>query len=250
MRLGATLLFLLMSSVTSIPSHAEPLNLRNPNPRQVMVQFEVSPVDRPGSLDASYTEFVPAWFQPTERPGEVRVIIAGSVVEESLFANHNPKPGSFSDFVWIFDVLSGHVISAALSGSVITKVRWGFITAQTEARIQVRLTTLETLGFAPARELFGRFVFPSCGAGDAKCTLIDATCFDPASGYVNAVGETAARSRGLTTRIFSSLGEARFAELDPTRLLRASAPGSRRSSAQIESSIVKSLRNVGSLAPR
>jgi len=48
--------------------------------------------------------------------------------------------------------------------------------------------------------------------------------YDPATGYVNAVGEIVARWNGIETRAFSTLGEARFSETAP--------PASRQSAAR------------------
>jgi hypothetical protein len=97
---------------------AEPMDLNDPRPRWVTIAFEDSPPHQPGRLDTRYTPALPAWLEP-EAPGRLRVTLARGLVEQYLMAADDPKPGSFGDFVWIFDASSGDVIQT--SGSTSTR---------------------------------------------------------------------------------------------------------------------------------
>lgn len=213
---------LLLSLLSQAPAFAEPMNLGDPQPRWVTARFEVSPAQRPGQLDTVYTQEFPAWFAPDDVEGRVKVTIDGGIVEQYLLAEHRPVKGSFSDYVWIFDVPSGHVTSATVAGRLIRTLDWGFFTSEVEASIRVQMATRSETGapalagFASPRSRLGQLLFRFCTVGDGKgCTRVSAVPYDPRSGYVNAVGPILARSRGITTRAFSPLGEARFGEIDP-----------------------------------
>ena len=63
---------------------AEPMDLRNPEPRWVNVRFEMSPADLPGQTDTVYSDPVAAWLEPGSGDPERTVTIDGGVVEERL----------------------------------------------------------------------------------------------------------------------------------------------------------------------
>ena len=60
---------------------AEPMDLRDPEPRWVQVRFELSPSDQPGQTDTVYSPPFAAWLESGERPGEVSVTVDGRTVE-------------------------------------------------------------------------------------------------------------------------------------------------------------------------
>ena len=50
---------------------AEPMDLRDPQPRWISVRFENSPSDRPGQLATDYAAELPAWFEPDRASSRV-----------------------------------------------------------------------------------------------------------------------------------------------------------------------------------
>jgi hypothetical protein len=210
------LLSLLPGLLLSSAAGSEPLDLLDLRPRWIHVAFEISPTDRPGQLDSVYTPEFPAWLEPAERPGEVRVTIPGSAVERHLLVNQQPVAGSFSDFVWRFDAATGQVLSASLSGALLKRIDWGFFSSEVEAQIEIAMDTRGAAGYREPRSLLGERLHDFCAPSDTPdCTLVEPAHLDDRSGYVNAVGVVSARSHGITTTSFCPLGEAIFRELAP-----------------------------------
>ena len=92
------------------------------------------------------------------------------------------------------------------------------------------MSTVRSAGLRAERQLLGQRVFDVCDADDGACTLVAPAPYDPATGYVNAVGLISARTRGAGADSFSTLGEARFTELHPegTPAVAASGPAPER----------------------
>jgi hypothetical protein len=202
---------------------AEPMNLANPEPRAVWVRFEVSPPEHPTRTDALYSPALPAQLAPGPLPGQLSVTVPGRLVERHLLADHAPVPGSFSDFVWVFDAQSGHVRSARVSGVLVQSVRVGLGTWSVAAPIRIEMDTASPAGFEDARQLFGRSVHRFCVPNASRgCQAVAARPYDPATGYVNALGAISADSGLVQIRSFSPLGEAVFSEAEPT--LAAESP--------------------------
>jgi hypothetical protein len=190
------------------------VNLQDPSPRWVAVRFEVSPADRPAQVRSYFTTRLPARLEPTDRPGEVRLTIDGRFIEQHLMVGEEPSPGSFSDFVWIFDSETGHVRTATFSGILLRELGWGFAAWKTDARVEVQMDTREAVGFEPSRFL-GKSYPRLCATRDpSRCTIVEPQPYDPTTGYVNAVGRVTAHSGGLQVKSFSPLGEAIFSEID------------------------------------
>lgn len=194
---------------------AAPLDLGDSHPRWIVVRFENSPPDRPERLAATYTEPLAAWLEPDADPQQVRVTIAGSVVERGYFQRTRLRAGSFSDYVWIFDRSSGDVISASLTGTLIRRFNVGPLSPEIDTHIEARMTTRKPSGFRAPYEILGQLVFPHCDASDDACTLIAPARLDPRTGYVNAVGSIVGSAFGASTRTFSAIGEAVFSERAP-----------------------------------
>ncbi len=191
---------------------AEPMELDDPRPRWVTIAFEDSPPDQPGRLDSLYAPELPAWLEP-EAPGRLRVTLARGVVERYLMAADDPKPGSFGDFVWVFDASSGHVISARLTGTLRKTLDWGLFTSTVETDIRIDLDTRGPAGFGRPRHLLGQLLFDFCDGADLdRCTPVVGVPYDRGRGYVNAVGKVDARSHGVHVETFAPLGEAVFSE--------------------------------------
>ena len=195
---------------------AEPLDLNNAEPRGLVVAFEVSPREVPDRINTTYTRDFPANLEPGDRDGEIRVVIAAQIIEQYLFGAEDPVPGSFSDFVWTFDIETGHVISATVRGRVSRKLDWGIVTTHAKADIEVEMGTARTAGFNTPTRILGQLFFRHCTVRTRRgCTLVEATPFDPTTGYVNAIGGMWVHSYAMNLYSFSPLGEAVFRELNP-----------------------------------
>jgi hypothetical protein len=205
---------LLAAAFEPLQALAEPMDLRDPEPRWVQVRFELSPPDRPGQTGTVYSPPFAAWLEVGERPGEVSVSVDGRIVEQHLLPEHEPRPGSFSDFVWIFEAETGHVRSAKVSGEVRRRLRLGPASWKVTARIRVEMNTRNDAGFTQPANLMGQRIHRFCTAANSgPCTLVPARTYDPTTGYVNAVGAIGANSGPIRFESFSPLGEAIFSEL-------------------------------------
>jgi hypothetical protein len=193
---------------------AEPVDLGDPRPREIEVSFEVSPPEQPGQLASRFTRHFRAHLEPASVAGLVKVTIPGWVVEENLVPDREVAPGSFSDFVWIFDAETGHVRSATVSGVVRHEMRLGRSSWKTDAAMRARMNTLSAAGFSYTR-MFGAEFPRLCRRKGRGCTWVEPRTYDKTTGYVNAVGEVTARSGALRISSFSPLGEAIFRELAP-----------------------------------
>ena len=216
----ARTLALALATAFAIATHAlgaraaEPMDLGDPRPRAVAVRFETSPSDQPGRLASFYTAAVPAWLEPGDLAGHVRVTIAGADVETRWFQNQRLRPSSFSDFVWVFDAASGDVVSAHLRGTLVRRFDFGVFASDVETEIETEMTTRTRAGFEPGRVRFGQLVFPLCARQAGDCTLVEPVRYDRRTGYVNAVGPLIGRAMGTSARSFSPLGEAIFSEAE------------------------------------
>lgn len=185
------------------------LRIDDPRPRWVSVHFQPS---SPWHRRRTEVVPVPAWLEPERRdPRRIAVTIPAVAVEGALMAGQRPVPGSFSDFVWVFDAETGHVISAELSGAVRRRIGAGFLSTDVVAEIQVNLDTRHVAGFRP-RHLLGMRLVGYCTPEQPDCTPVAPRAFDPLRGHVNAVGALVVRAGGLTTQVFSGLGRAVFLE--------------------------------------
>lgn len=210
----ALLLGLLLLPMLPASASAGPVELGNAAPRWVEIAFEVSPRDRPGQVDTHYTERIRAWLDGAG-DGRVRITVDRRDVERTLVAADGPVAGSFSDFVWIFDAESGEVLSASLSGELEKELDWGLFDSKVRTAIEVEMATRDRVGYKPAKRMMGQEFFASCRAGDdARCTPVRASVYDPARGYVNAVGDLRVRFGDIVLDTFSPLGEARLFEIE------------------------------------
>lgn len=193
---------------------ADPVDLRDPTPRWIDVAYEVSPRDLPGQRDVQYTQKLRARFEPLAA-GQVRVTIPGRSLERTLLADDSPVPGSFSDFIWIFDADSGEVLSATLSGEMIKRLDWGLFETSARAYVKVDMGTQRDVGYQAPRRWLGQEFFESCDDLESKtCHVVPAREYDAERGYVNAVGEVAVRYGEIVLRTFSPLGEAVLSEVE------------------------------------
>jgi hypothetical protein len=198
----------------SLPVHADPLNLFDSRPREIAVAFEISPRDVPAQMNTRYSQDFQAFLEPGLRDSEVRVIIPSRTVEEHLLGDQMPIRESFSDFVWTFDVETGHVVSAHLTGRVTPLINWGIITTHTQADIEVEMGTARAAGFRRPLRLMGQLIFRYCtNLADPDCQFVESTPLDRETGYVNAIGQVWVRSAFVDVWNFSPMGEAIFREI-------------------------------------
>lgn len=194
-------------------AHAEPMQLADATPRWVMVQFEDSPNDRPEALDRVYTKPFAAWLQPDSQ-GRITVRVDAEVLEKSLFFEHDPVPGSFSDYLWVFDPRSGEVLEAVFDGAFHYAIDWGIATTRIEAQVEARMQTTTAGGFRGPEPIWGRPLHLWCvEPGEAGCRSVERSLYDAERGYVNAIGYLAIDSPVTRFMTFSAVGEARFSEL-------------------------------------
>ena len=110
----------------------------------------------------------------------------------------------------------------AVAGCLGALLVWGFVTGFTRAEIEIEMGTARIGGFKRPLRVLGQLVFRYCSEPeDAGCQLVEAMPLDPATGYVNAVGQVWVHSPILDLFNFSPMGEAIFLELDPDRDLLA-----------------------------
>jgi hypothetical protein len=206
--LGAMSLLLMICGTAS----AEPMRLADPTPRWIVVQFEDSPSERPELLDRVYTRPFAAWLEP-DAAGNITVRLDSDVLEQTLFLENDPVPGSFSDYVWVFDRTSGDVLSASFTGAFAYVFDWGLARTEVHAQVSARMGTTTAAGFEPLKRVWGRSLYPYCDDVHASgCTAVPPRAYDE-RGYVNAVGYLAIDSPLTQFATYSAVGEARFSEI-------------------------------------
>jgi len=211
-RIGSVLISALLLSIEAM---AEPMDLRDPTPRAIEVAFEVSPQEKPTQTDTVYTQNLMARFEPADVPGQVRITVDRRDVENVLLAGHEAVPDSVSDFVWIFDVQSGEVLSAKFSGRLMQDLDWGLFHSTAETKIELDMETQRVGGVEEPRHWLGQTLYGYCDDPSKRsCEIVSGRRYDSDSGYVYAVGALQVHFGKLTLPTFSPLGEAVFVELD------------------------------------
>lgn len=199
---------------------AAPLDLADATPRWIEVRFEVSPAEEPGSLDLRWSVPRRARIEPVHENGPLRIRIPADQMEAQFRSTgSDPIEGTFSEFVWMIDPVTGHVLTADLSGLVRETIRLGPFSTATRVAIRVEMTTTEqAAGFVPGQGIFGIPTNPFCAPhwSDADCVAVKPIRFDPTRGYVNAVGTVRAANPVAEIRAFSPLGEVEFRETSPS----------------------------------
>jgi hypothetical protein len=155
----------------------------------------------------------------------MRVTVDRRDVERVLLADDDPVPGSFTDFVWVFDAVTGEVVSAELSGTLTKEIDWGLFRSKVQTQIEADMATNRVGGIKKPRRWLGQQIFGYCGEDDgSRCTVVAARGYDATSGYVNAVGELLVRFGDLALHTFSPLGEAVFSEVEPQNVTASAHP--------------------------
>lgn len=221
----------LLGALVASPGRATPLDLDDPTPRWIEVRFEVSPEDEPGSLDRRWSPPRRARLRSLPGTGLVEIRVPATEVEAQLRSTGaDPVAGSFSDFVWRLEPATGHVRRAALTGRVREPIRLGPLEIAAAVAISVDMSTERPAGFAPDRGPLGLRLQRYCAPETAirGCFGVAPVRFDPARGYVNAVGALRAAHALADVRTFSPLGEVEFRERGgetPENILSGSSGG-------------------------
>jgi hypothetical protein len=211
------------------PAASQPMDLASLQSRWVRVEVVLSPPDVSGRR---LSEPALAWYESGPGPTQRTVIVPSAVVERVLLADRNPVDRSFSDYVWVFDATTGHVVSASFSGLVDERLRLGPIDVSARVSISAVLTSLAAAGYRAPTSFESRSVVGFCAdPGAAGCTEVASSGLDPSSGWVRANGPVSATWRSLEVHAFTPLGHARFLEQQPDRgrsdVLLTDAAGSR-----------------------
>jgi len=198
---------------------AAPLDLSDPTPRWIEVRFEVSPAEEPGSLDRVWSAPRRARVEPVAASGAMRIRIPADQVETHLRSTgSDPIKGTFSEFVWMLDPVTGHVVSANLSGEVRERLQLGPIATAARIEISVEMTTeTRPIGFIESHGILGIRTNRVCHPAQhtRNCVGVEPVRFDPSRGYVNAVGSVRAAHPLAQIKAFSPLGEVEFREIGP-----------------------------------
>ena len=191
----------------------QPMDLGRQESRWVEVQVATAlPGDREPRLSAPAL----GWYEVGPGSTQRTVRVPGAEVERIFLADRHPVERSFSDFVWIFDARTGHVQSASFSGLVDQPIRLGPLQLWARVSIAVELSTLVTGGYSKPHPLGGQTVVGYCPDSTAQgCTAVSPSVYETATGWVRANGAVCAAWHSLRTLAYTSLGHARFQELEP-----------------------------------
>ena len=198
-----------------VGASAEPLDLNDPTPRWIEVRFEISPAEEPGSLDRHWSEPRRARVERGSSADVLRIEIPAVVVEAQLQSTGAITiPGSFTTFSWVLEPATGHVLEAAMRGEVREELSLGPFRTYAQVEIAIEMNTERAVGYVPGQGILGvptnRLCRPERDEG--QCVPVAPVRFDPARGYVNAVGMVRAASSMAEIRAFSPLGEVEFSE--------------------------------------
>lgn len=198
--LVAPLVVLAPSAAWSIP-----MDLQNPNPREVVVQIESSAVV--WKLDLQYSTSIAAFLTPN-RDGTVQVTISGDDWLAFLENGMGAPMQNVSPYVWTFDPDTNHVLSASMSAQ--TFAVFGGRPALVPISQNVS-TTGGALGYIPT-DVGGFELELICIPGmDRGCEAIEKVSYQPDTGYVNALGPMVF-GPPLEVAVLSMFGEAIFSE--------------------------------------
>lgn len=205
--------------LTPAPAWAQPLNLADPTPRSIRVQFEIS-VD-PRLVGQTYSESFDAQYSATGNTGTVvipRAVYESAIQTQDLdyfgyLVSWSLIGGSASDFTLDIDLTTLEATAHPLSYQVsitVPVVQDGTVTRD--------LSTTATAGFAYLPQ-YGSFPFFTTTICE-NCALVPGAPYDPATGKVNAVGRDRLVAPDITLNSFSRAGDLRLSE-SPTQAVPA-----------------------------
>lgn len=191
---------------------SDPMDLRRTDARSVELQVVIAS-PRDGRL--SLSPLVRGRFEAGPAKNQRTVTVPGAEVERVLLPDQNPVAASFSDFVWTFDADTGSVLSASLSGLVDQPIHVGPMQLVARVAISFALSTQTRAGYGPPHPLAGQTVVSFCDPDASECTAARNADYDASTGWVQANGPVCAVWHSFQTRAYTTLGHARFFELDP-----------------------------------
>jgi hypothetical protein len=192
------------------PAWAQPLNLADPTPRAIQLEFEIS-VD-PGTVAQTYSEPFAATYSATGNTGTV--VISRAEYEAAIqtrdldyfdaMMTWSLIPGSASDFTLEIDLTTMEVAAQPLSYEIhITDP----VPVPQNGTVTRYLSSTATAGFAFLPE------FPGFPFFCATCTLVPGASYDPATGAINAVGSDDLVAPDIPSLTgFSRAGDLRLSE--------------------------------------
>lgn len=218
-RAGVVAALALGASLLPGLARAAPLDLANPTPRAILVEFEIS--SNPSTIGQVYSQPYAATYSATGNTGTV--VISAPVYETAIQTNDldyfnsalfgTLVPGTSTEFRLEIDLTTGFATAQTLSYQATVQVpstQTGTLTRQ--------LSTSATAGYAflPSPPGFPFFCTP--------CTPVLGAAYAPATGKLNAVGSDRFLSADVDQRSFARAGDLRLTEI-PTPSVPALAPG-------------------------
>ena len=203
---GATLGYWLSPGLAG----AQPLNVADPTPRAILVEFEISLA--PGVIGQTYSAAYGATYSATGNAGTV--VITGSVYESAILTHDLDYfdtmtiwtliPGSASDFTLDIDLATLEATAQPLTYQMSIVDPPPFPQIGTVTR---ELSSTTTAGFAVLPEFPGFPFF--CGA----CTPVPGAAYDPVTGKLNAIGSDTLVAPDVPGLIgFARAGDLRLSE--------------------------------------
>lgn len=194
---------LLASCLLPSAALAAPLDLSDPTPRTVQIEFDEDTTDI-GAIGSLYGPPLEASYASDGVTATITVPGAAleALVDAVFVGTATAIPGSFSNYVLEIDVATGDVLSANVAGDI------DVILLGTLGLTQTAASTI--VGGYEYIDFFG-FLIPEFCTGGAACTLVPGLPFDAATGAANAVGSITTSSP-LIPVLFSPFGDVRLSE--------------------------------------
>ena len=185
---------------------AAPLDLGDPTPRTVLVEFDEDSTDL-AAIGSLYGAPIEASFTSDGVTATIAVpgVALEALVDSVFVGTATAVPGSFSDYVLQIDVATGEVLAADVSGDIQVVLLGVLQLTQTASS-----TTLAGFQFI---DLLGVLIPEFC-TGGVGCTIVPGLPYDPATGTANAVGSIVTNSP-LLPIVFSPFGDVRLSESGP-----------------------------------
>jgi hypothetical protein len=197
----------LVCSLCPAVARAQPLDLADPTPRTIQVEFEVSA--DPATVGQTYSTSFDATYSATGNTGTV--VISGAEYEAAIQAfgldyfdvilTGTLVSASASDFVLDIDLttLEGTALPFSYQISITSPV-------QQIGTVTRNLSTTALAGFAFVPEIPGFPVF--CDF----CLIVPGAPYDPTTGKINAVGSDQLDAPDIDLLGFSRAGDLRLTE--------------------------------------
>jgi hypothetical protein len=212
-------------ALAAATAHAEPLDLNDPTPRDVLFQVETS-----GNLATVGQSFGPALPATYSASGGIGTLVIPISSHEALRAFLPPVPGSFTPIVIQIDLATHAATSQPAGGQMADgPITFAFTqnalgTGTTGGFVGPTLAPLFCISQQQVDNLCPIFP-PICGQ---TCTLVPGSVYDPQSGELNLIGsETQSGCDGAVCQgpfdLFTQRGDLRLSEATEIPLLPAPA---------------------------